>query len=88
MTFSVDGVEIEAPEGQCLAVALAISGRLTLRHSPNAGTPRGMFCLMGSCQECLVHVDGEARLACLEPVRAGLRVELSRLNRTSNQRNK
>lgn len=77
----VDGVSINASEGECLAVALAVSGRSTLRHSPEAGTPRGMFCLMGSCQECLVHVDGVPVAACMEPVRPGMRVSLDRLAR-------
>jgi predicted molibdopterin-dependent oxidoreductase YjgC len=31
-----------------------------------------MFCLMGSCQECLVRVDGRRALACQEPVRDGM----------------
>ncbi len=79
VAVTVDGETVVAPEGQALAVALALAGRLELRRSPAAGTPRGMFCLMGSCQECLVHVDGEPRLACLEPVRAGMQVQLDRL---------
>lgn len=79
--LSVDGAVLDAPEGQSLGVALALAGTLALRHSPTGGTPRGMFCLMGSCQECLIYVDGRPVLACLEPVRAGMRVELDRLAR-------
>ena len=75
----VDGVRVDAYAGECLAVALAVSGRPTLRHSPEAGTPRGLFCLMGSCQEYLVHVDGTPVVACMEPVRPGMRVTLDRL---------
>jgi predicted molibdopterin-dependent oxidoreductase YjgC len=81
VTITVDGERFEAPLGQMLGVALALAGRLELRTSPTAGTPRGLFCLMGSCQECLVHVDGEPALACLEPVRAGMKVELDLLRR-------
>jgi hypothetical protein len=33
-----------------------------------------MFCLMGSCQECVVWADARRVLACQEPVRAGLDV--------------
>src|SRR5690348_13578662 len=75
----VDGTAVNAFEGECLAVALAASGRLTLRRSPNGGTVRGAFCLMGSCQECLVHVDGTPVVSCLEVVRDGMTVELDRL---------
>jgi sarcosine oxidase subunit alpha len=31
---------------------------------------------MGVCQECVLHVDGTLRQACLTPVRAGMAVEL------------
>jgi predicted molibdopterin-dependent oxidoreductase YjgC len=77
--LTVGGAVIDAAEGQSLAVALALAGYLQLRRSPTARTPRGMFCLMGSCQECVIRVDGATVLACLEPVRAGMRVELDRL---------
>ena len=77
--FTVDGREVQGYDGEALASALALSGIVVLRHSPAAGSPRGMFCLMGSCQECLVHVDGAAVLACLEPVRTGMRVSIDLL---------
>jgi aerobic-type carbon monoxide dehydrogenase small subunit (CoxS/CutS family) len=77
----VDGVSIQARNGECLAIALAIAGVRVLRHSPAAGAPRGMFCLMGSCQECVVHVDEAPTLACIETVRPGMRVTLDRLSR-------
>jgi len=34
-----------------------------------------MFCLMGSCQECLVMINGRRVLACRTPVARGLVVE-------------
>jgi len=79
VTLVVDGTEVPAREGEPLAVALAVAGILTLRHSPTAGTPRGMFCLMGVCQECLIHADDRPVLSCLEPARDGLRITLNRL---------
>jgi hypothetical protein len=77
----VDGLAVPAHEGESLAVALAVAGMIVLRHSPNGGEGRGVFCLMGSCQECLVHVDGVPVLACMEPVRAGMHVGLDRFVR-------
>ncbi len=73
----VDGTPVDAFEGESIAVALAAAGILTLRHSPAAGGGRGMFCLMGVCQECVVSVDGVPVTACLEPVRDGMAVSLS-----------
>jgi sarcosine oxidase subunit alpha len=72
----VDGIAVEAPEGEPLATALAAAGLLRLRASPRAGTPRGAFCFMGVCQECAIHVDGALAQACLTPVREGMAVEL------------
>ncbi len=77
----VDGLPLEAHDGEPLIVALGAAGCLAMRRSPKAGTPRGAFCLMGSCQECLVHVDGAPVEACMELVRSGMRVELDRLAR-------
>lgn len=77
----VDGVAVLAHEGECLATALAVAGMTVLRRSPNEGGGRGVFCLMGSCQECLVHLDGAPVVACMEPVRAGMQVNLDRFAR-------
>ena len=75
MTISVDGVSVTARPGQSVAVALAIAGVQTLRHAPRDGAPRGAFCLMGVCQECVCTIDGIRREACRVPVRAGMVVE-------------
>ena len=77
--IEVDGQGLDAFEGECLATALAVSGILALRRSPGLDQPRGMFCLMGVCQECVVLVDDEALPACMESVRQGMRVSLQRL---------
>ncbi len=81
----VDGRDISAIEGESLAAALAVAGITILRHSPVAEGPRGVFCLMGSCQECLVHADGAPELACMLPVRDGMDVKLDRLVRERRQ---
>ena len=74
--LSVDGRAVRAHAGESLAAALAAAGILALRRSPTAGTPRGMFCLMGICQECVVTCDERILAACLEPVRDGMVVQL------------
>lgn len=77
----VDDAVVEAFEGESLGVALAVSGRLLLRHSPNAQTPRGMFCLMGVCQECVVEVDGALAASCMVEARDGMVVSTDVLAR-------
>lgn len=71
----VDGQAVGAFAGESLAAALLAAGKRTLRQSPRAGTPRGLFCMMGACQECLLRVDGTRVLACQVSVRDGMRVE-------------
>jgi D-hydroxyproline dehydrogenase subunit gamma len=73
---TVDGVCLSLPEGEMLAVALACEGIRLLRHSPREGGARGAFCFMGTCQECVVQVDGVLRQACMTPVSPGLAISL------------
>lgn len=75
VAFRWEGSEIRCRAGETVAVALLCAGRLDLRRSPRAGSPRGAFCMMGVCQECLVRVDGVLRQACLTPAENGMRVE-------------
>ena len=74
VVIDVDGNAIIACPGDSVAVALHAIGISTLRYGPRSGEPRGMFCLMGSCQECLVMIDNKRRLACETTVRAGMSI--------------
>ena len=69
----VDGSPLQALEGQSIGAALIASGRVALRSSPG-GSPRGLYCGIGVCQECRVVVDGVVARACVTPVVAGMRV--------------
>jgi D-hydroxyproline dehydrogenase subunit gamma len=70
-----DDQPLLARTGANLAASLFVAGIRTLRASPRLHQPRGMFCLMGSCQECLVLVSGQRKLACQIAVTAGLRAQ-------------
>jgi len=73
--IAVDGEPIEAYEGESLAAAILASGRRVFRHTHPEGQPRGIFCGMGVCYECLVTVAGRERVrACIVPVGDGMRV--------------
>ncbi|MEM7442996.1 MAG: 2Fe-2S iron-sulfur cluster-binding protein, partial [Pseudomonadota bacterium] len=41
-------------------------------------TPRGAFCMMGVCQECVAWVDGVWRQTCQTYVADGMEIELDR----------
>jgi predicted molibdopterin-dependent oxidoreductase YjgC len=75
----VDGRHVVAYEGESIAAALFAAGARITRWTARAGEPRGYFCGMGVCQDCLVTVDGLPNVrACMTPVREGLRVETQR----------
>lgn len=76
--FRFDDAEIEAFEGESVAVALLAAGIRGFGRNPASGAKRGIFCAMGLCQECVVIVDGCAIEACRLPVRAGLDVRSRR----------
>jgi predicted molibdopterin-dependent oxidoreductase YjgC len=79
LTILVDGEGVTAYEGESIAAALLASGRRFTRWTARAGEPRGYFCGMGLCQDCLVTVDGLPNVrACMTPVRDHLRVETQR----------
>ncbi len=74
--IEVDGQTITAYEGESLAAALLAAGISTFRISRKTLEPRGLYCGMGICYECLVMVDGvHAQRACITPVTAGMKVE-------------
>jgi hypothetical protein len=79
LSILVDGEALLAYEGESLAAALIASGRRFTRWTARTGEPRGYFCGMGVCQDCLVTADSSPNVrACMLPVRDGLRVEIQR----------
>ncbi|SNU01913.1 2Fe-2S iron-sulfur cluster binding domain-containing protein [Ruaniaceae bacterium KH17] len=71
VTFTLDGHPMAALEGQTIAGAILGSGHTAWRTT-TAGEPRGVFCGIGVCFDCLVTV-GDARdvRACMRRVCAG-----------------
>lgn len=70
--LEVDGEPVQAYEGETVAAALLAAGRPIFRHTPK-GQPRGIFCGIGICFDCLVTVDGQPNVrACITPVRQGM----------------
>jgi predicted molibdopterin-dependent oxidoreductase YjgC len=76
LTIWFDGTKLSAREGDSIAAALLAHGIHTTRATPASGTPRGPYCMMGACFECLAVVDGTQNTqTCLTPVRDGMRIE-------------
>jgi len=75
ITITVDGVPLPACLGETIAGALLAAGRRAWRRTSH-GQPRGVFCGIGLCFDCLVTVNGTSNVrACVTPVAAGMVVE-------------
>jgi hypothetical protein len=71
----MDGESIQAYEGESLAAALLAAGRRVFRHAEPGRDPRGIFCGMGICYDCLVMVAGQDHVrACMTLVQEGMHV--------------
>jgi D-hydroxyproline dehydrogenase subunit gamma len=74
--LTVDGVPVSARPGDTVAAAMLAAGVDACRTTPVTGSPRGPYCLMGVCFDCLVTIDGIGnRQACLITAAPGMRVE-------------
>ena len=67
-----DGTVFKLPDGMNLAAALMSAGVTVIRHTPVSNSPRGPYCMMGACYDCLVEIDGSTQQACMTNVREGL----------------
>ena len=73
--FTFNGKVLAACEGDTVAAALLAAGVDQCRTTPVSNSPRGPFCMMGVCFECLVEIDGIGnRQGCMVRVRAGMTV--------------
>lgn len=72
----VNGRPVTALAGQTVAAVLLAQGVRVFRYTAQRGEPRGVFCGMGICYECLVTVDGVACVrACVTPAAHGMVIE-------------
>jgi predicted molibdopterin-dependent oxidoreductase YjgC len=76
----VDGRPITAQAGETVAAVLLAAGIRAVRRTAQRGEPRGVFCGIGVCYECLVTVNGAANVrACVTVVAPGMEIETGRV---------
>ncbi|QGP93787.1 Hydrogen cyanide synthase subunit HcnA [Neomoorella glycerini] len=76
VTIFYNGRPLPAHEGEPIAAALLANGIKALRFTEKKGEPRGIFCCIGRCSDCLVTVDGEQNIrSCVTPVREGMEIK-------------
>jgi predicted molibdopterin-dependent oxidoreductase YjgC len=65
-----DHRRIGAKPGQTVAAVLWAAGIRSWRTTRTGGVPRGLFCGIGACFDCLITIDGVPnQRACLVPAR-------------------
>ena len=70
-----DGTPIPAKSGEPVAAALLAAGVRVFRETPKKKAPRGVYCGIGRCTDCVMIVDGEPNVrTCVTPARAGMQV--------------
>ncbi len=68
----LDGEAVGVEGGQTVAAALISSGRRSWRRTQRTGRPRGVFCGIGVCFDCLATINGVPnQRACLTEARPG-----------------
>lgn len=75
VTFTYDGVPLQGYEGEPIAMALKAAGIEVHRFTAKRHEPRGIFCAIGRCTDCVMVVDGKPNVrTCMTPLAAGMDV--------------
>lgn len=76
VTIYVDGQPMQAREGEMIAAALMASGKSYFRKTIKHHEPRGMYCGIGRCTDCVMTVNGIPNVrTCVTAVEDGMVIE-------------
>jgi predicted molibdopterin-dependent oxidoreductase YjgC len=79
VTFTFDGNEMRGYEGEPISAALAAAGVSIHRYTAKAHKPRGIFCAIGRCTDCVMVVDGDLNVrTCVTPLKPGMDIKTQR----------
>lgn len=74
--FRFNGRVLEGYEGEPIAIALRANGVMIHRYTTRRHEPRGVFCAIGRCTDCVMVVDGKPNVrTCVTPLQAGMVVQ-------------
>ena len=76
ITIEVDGKKIPAVPGEMISSALIAAGIKIFRRTLRRNEPRGYFCGIGQCTDCMMTVDNIPGVrTCITPVRPGMKIK-------------
>jgi D-hydroxyproline dehydrogenase subunit gamma len=79
IAVEVEGRAVRVPAGASAAAAVLLAGLASIRDTPVGGAPRGPYCMMGVCFDCLAEIDGVPnRQSCLVMARPGMQIRRQR----------
>jgi hypothetical protein len=79
ISVEVEGRTVMVPPGASAAAAVLIAGLSSIRETPVGHQPRGPYCMMGICFDCLAEIDGVPnRQSCMVAARPGMRIQRQR----------
>lgn len=76
VSFTFDGQTLHGFEGEPIAAALKAEGVMTHRYTKKEHKPRGIFCAIGRCTDCVMIVNGKPNVrTCVTPLEENMEVK-------------
>ena len=74
--FTYNGKTLEGYKGEPIAAALKVAGVMAHRYTKKKHEPRGIFCAIGRCTDCVMVVDGVPNVrTCVTPLKEGMKIQ-------------
>jgi len=75
ITFTYNDTELQATIGQSVAAALLANHERITRYTRVESKPRGLFCGIGICFDCLLIIDNQSnQRSCIVEIKEGMKV--------------
>ena len=75
--FYYDGKPLEGYKGEPIAAALMAAGVKVHRYTAKQHKPRGIYCAIGRCTDCVMVVNGEPNVrTCITPLEEGMDIKI------------
>ena len=76
VSFSYNGLRLSGYEGEPIAAALKACGIMVHRYTSKNHEPRGIFCAIGRCTDCVMIVNGQPNVrTCVTPLQEGMSIQ-------------